>query len=65
MAFPDFHPNFIPSNVGKIKMLATFPVRAFPETYILDKKGKLIEKVIGPQKWNSIEWKNKIRMYLY
>ena len=64
MAFPGFHTNFIPSNVGRIKMLATFPVRAFPETYILDKKGKLIEKVVGPQKWNSMKWKNKIKNVL-
>ena len=61
MAFPDFHPNFIPSNIGRAQMLATFNIRAFPETYILDKNGKLIQKIIGPQKWDSQEWKNKIK----
>ena len=64
MAFPRFHSNFIPANIGKEKMLATFSVRAFPETYILDKRGKLIQKVIGPQKWNSEEWKNKIKTFI-
>ena len=61
MAFPDFHPNFIPANVGRSEMLATFSVRAFPETYILDKTGQLVQKIIGPQKWDSPEWKNKIK----
>ncbi len=61
MAFPDFHSNFIPANVGRSQMLATFSVRAFPETYILDKKGQLVQKIIGPQKWDSQEWKDKIK----
>ena len=61
MAFPDFHSNFIPANVGRSQMLATFNVRAFPETYILNKKGTLVQKIIGPQKWDSQEWKDKIK----
>ena len=64
MAFSNFHSNFIPANVGKDKMLATFSVRAFPETYILGKKGQFIEKIIGPQKWDSEEWKNKIKTFI-
>ncbi|MDE0118704.1 MAG: TlpA disulfide reductase family protein [Bdellovibrionales bacterium] len=61
MAFPQFHANFIPANVGKKQMQATFSVQAFPETYILDKNGKLVEKIIGPRKWDSPEWKHKIK----
>lgn len=64
MSFPDFHSNFIPANVGKDKMLATFSLRAFPETYILGKNGQLIEKIIGPQKWDSEEWKKKIKSFI-
>ena len=61
MAFPRFHPNFIPANIEKAKMLATFSVQAFPETYILNRQGQLTQKIIGQQKWNSDEWKNKIK----
>lgn len=61
MAFPNFHPNFIPANIGRSQMLATFSVQAFPETYILNKKGQLVQKIIGPQKWDSQEWKDKIK----
>ena len=61
MAFPDFHSNFIPANIGRPEMLTTFSVRAFPETYILNKKGQLVQKIIGPQKWDSQEWKDKIK----
>ncbi len=61
MAFPQFHANFIPANVGKEQMQATFSIQAVPETYILNKKGKLVEKIIGPRQWDSLEWKNKIK----
>jgi cytochrome c biogenesis protein CcmG, thiol:disulfide interchange protein DsbE len=27
----------------------------YPETYIIDRKGKIVRKVIGPQDWNSPE----------
>ncbi len=64
MAFPDFHPNFIPANVSKSRMLSAFSVRAFPESYILDQSGKLREKIIGAQKWNSKEWKEKIKLLI-
>ncbi len=61
MAFPDFHSNFIPSNIGRKQMLTAFSVRAFPETYILNKKGQLVEKIVGQQEWDSDNWKNKIK----
>ena len=64
MAFPDFHPNFIPASVSKSRMLSVFSVRAFPESYILDQQGKLKEKVIGSRKWNSKEWKEKIKLLI-
>ena len=61
MAFPNFNTNFIFANMNKKNMLAHFSVRAFPETYILNKKGQLVQKVIGPQKWNSKDWKKTIK----
>ena len=64
MAFPDFYPNFIPANIGKRQMLAHFSVQAFPETYILDKQGKLHQKIIGPQIWDSEKWKTKIKLLI-
>jgi cytochrome c biogenesis protein CcmG, thiol:disulfide interchange protein DsbE len=27
----------------------------YPETYIIDRKGKILRKIIGPQDWNSPE----------
>jgi len=27
----------------------------YPETYIIDRKGKIVRKIIGPQDWNSAE----------
>ena len=61
MIFPNFHSNFIPSNVSKKEMVRTFNVSAFPETYILNKKGQLTQKIIGPEKWDSKIWKQKIQ----
>lgn len=64
MAFPDFHSNFIPSNMGRNQMLAYFNIRAFPETYILSTDGKLHKKIIGPQKWDSENWKTEITLLI-
>ena len=61
MAFPNFHVNFIPTNINRKTMLTHFSIRAFPETYILNKKGQLAQKVIGPQKWDSDKWKKSIK----
>ena len=32
-----------------------FGVTGVPETYIIDKKGKLLKRVLGPAEWNSPE----------
>ena len=61
MAFPVFNSNLIPANVGRRKMRARFSVRAFPETYILNKQGQLAQKITGPRKWDSEEWKSRIQ----
>ena len=64
MAFPDFHSHFMTGNVSRSEMLSAFPVRAFPETYILDTLGNKVEKVSGSQKWDSSEWKQKIKFLI-
>jgi len=63
-AFPQLSTNFIPSYISRKNMLKSFPVTAFPETYIFNKRGKLIEKVIGPQKWDSTYWKEKVKQWV-
>ena len=55
-SFRPLSPYFIPVRMSRPDMLSAFQVEAFPETYLLDKKGRLIRKIIGPQKWDSIEW---------
>ena len=59
-AFPNLSSNFISAFVNRESMLKNFYVTAFPETHIINKQGEFIEKVIGPQKWDSIDWKKKI-----
>jgi hypothetical protein len=27
----------------------------YPETYVIDRKGKIVRKIIGPQDWDSPE----------
>ncbi len=62
MAFRNLHSNFIPANVDQKTLRKSFTMRAFPETYILDKNGKLSHKILGPQKWDSKKWKQKIKL---
>lgn len=38
------------------KQIATdYGTSMWPETYIIDRKGKILRKIIGPQDWNSPE----------
>lgn len=50
--------NFIVGISGEV--LKVFAPRALPESYLLDQEGKLLEKILGPRLWDSLEWKNKI-----
>ena len=43
---------------------ANFGVTGVPETYIIDKKGTLKKRVIGPAEWNSPEARNFINSLL-
>lgn len=35
-----------------------------PESYLIDKEGKVVRKIIGPQNWNSPGWASEVRKLL-
>jgi cytochrome c biogenesis protein CcmG/thiol:disulfide interchange protein DsbE len=37
------------------RIAADYGTSMWPETYIIDRKGKILRKIIGPQDWNSPE----------
>lgn len=38
-----------------------YGVWAYPETFLIDPSGRIVERVIGPQAWDRAEWKDKLR----
>ena len=64
VAFPNLKENFVPAVMPAEKMEKLLNIKMFPETYILDKKGLLIKKVIGPQEWDSAKWLKQLTSYL-
>ncbi len=42
------------------EVVQIFAPQALPESYLLDKEGKLLEKILGPRIWDSFEWQSKI-----
>ena len=61
MAFPDFHSNFVLANKSGKETQKMFGIKTLPETYIVNKKGILVERIIGPQKWDSKDWMQRIQ----
>ena len=61
MAFPDFHSNFILANKSRKETQDMFGIKILPETYIVNKKGFLVERIVGPQEWDSKSWLQKIQ----
>jgi len=47
--------NFPTSRDASKKSAQDYGTVMYPETYIIDRKGKIARKVIGPQDWNSAE----------
>src|SRR5579872_7263608 len=47
--------NFLTSRDPSKKSAQDYGTVMYPETYIIDRKGKIARKVIGPQDWNSAE----------
>ena len=37
------------------KLAASYGTTAYPETYVIDRKGRLDRKIVGPQDWTSPE----------
>lgn len=45
--------NFPTSRDASRKSAQDYGTVMYPETYIIDRKGKILRKIIGPQNWNS------------
>ena len=56
--WPQPSQNFILST--SLDIQKTFSPQGLPESYLLDKKGRLVLKIVGSQDWNSSEWSQKI-----
>jgi len=46
---------FLTSRDPSRKSAQDYGTVMYPETYIIDRKGKILRKIIGPQDWNSPE----------
>ena len=57
--WPQPSQNFILST--SLDIQKTFSPQALPESYLLDKKGRLVLKIVGSRDWNSSEWSQKIK----
>ncbi|MCX8069709.1 MAG: TlpA family protein disulfide reductase [Thermodesulfovibrionales bacterium] len=44
----------------KRKIAHQFGIRGVPETFVIDKKGKIAQKIVGPMKWDSPDVKSAI-----
>ena len=47
--------NFPTYNDPSRKIATDYGTSMWPETYVIDRKGKIARKIIGPQDWNSPE----------
>ena len=47
--------NFPTSRDASKKSAQDYGTLMYPETYIIDRRGKIARKIIGPQDWNSAE----------
>jgi cytochrome c biogenesis protein CcmG, thiol:disulfide interchange protein DsbE len=46
VAFPTYHD-------ASLKIAASYGTSVYPETYIIDRRGRIARKIIGPQDWDS------------
>lgn len=37
-----------------------YKVRGLPVTFLVDKQGRIVEKILGPKKWDDADWRGKI-----
>ena len=47
--------NFLTSRDPSKKSAQDYGTVMYPETYVIDRHGKILRKIIGPQNWNSPE----------
>jgi cytochrome c biogenesis protein CcmG, thiol:disulfide interchange protein DsbE len=48
-----FRPAFLTSRDSQAKINADYGTFKYPETYIIDARGKVLQKIIGPADWND------------
>lgn len=40
---------------------ASYGLTGVPETFLIDKNGVILSKIIGPRQWSSAEWRNRLQ----
>src|SRR5215470_8238843 len=53
VAFPTYRDPMLKGNLSQIAL--AYGTSMYPETYIIDRRGRIARKVIGPQQWDSPE----------
>jgi cytochrome c biogenesis protein CcmG/thiol:disulfide interchange protein DsbE len=48
-----YRPAFLTSRDPEAKINADYGTFKYPETYIIDAKGKVVQKIVGPADWND------------
>jgi peroxiredoxin len=51
----DQHVSFATYRAVSKQIAAEYGTSMFPDTYIIDRRGRIARKVMGPQKWDSPE----------
>jgi cytochrome c biogenesis protein CcmG, thiol:disulfide interchange protein DsbE len=42
------------------RVMRRYDVRGLPATFLIDRDGVIIDKILGPREWSSVEWKRRI-----
>jgi peroxiredoxin len=40
---------------------SAYHVTGYPETFVIDSKGRILQHVVGPAEWDSPEWQSRLR----
>lgn len=56
-----FHPSYQLARDPEANIAADFGTYKYPETYIIDRNGKVAQKIIGPRDWNDPELINYVK----
>jgi peroxiredoxin len=61
---------FVADNGLKLRVLhdpggrvaaSTYRITGYPETYLIDRDGRILQHVVGPAEWDSPEWLSRFR----